>query len=77
MIEFEGLRLLAALKYLVAASFLPDLNSTIPTRARYCVNAVYGVHLPSMIQSFVRPQRVHEALTRLVVFFILRMFEPL
>jgi hypothetical protein len=30
MIELEGLRLLAALKHLIAASFLPDLNSTVP-----------------------------------------------
>jgi hypothetical protein len=30
IMELEGLRLLAALKHLIAASFLPDLNSTDP-----------------------------------------------
>lgn len=30
IIELEGLRLLAALKHLIAAWFFPDLNSTDP-----------------------------------------------
>lgn len=77
MIEFDGLRLLAALKHLIAAGFLPDLNSTDPNPYLETGSILHIKCVPCMIESSICSQSIHEALSSFIILLILSVLQPL